>query len=318
MDRRKVTLTALNKLWVVCTFFFAGIALGALIYFAYHAITDRTVYSATSEFYLDFAIDPTGEVYDYYNGYTWNDLMTTDPIAGHTLEYLKASEAGANAQAAGLDISLLEQATTADILSDIRVLHVTIKDGDEALCGAIQSATESALITFGEEAKEFTKISVIKTEPPKRIYADDRLKQALILGAIIGAIAGVFAVWLYVVLDDSVRFPSDLRGMQKGFVSVSFKEQDEALADRFKTGAEPMPEGASVIDAGEFSALNVRLTDTKYSGDHIISVPYGKVTRSALDLLQSRIEADGGRVLGFVIKDADNREYKKYYFLTSR
>lgn len=378
-DRRGILLMAVKRIWIAAVCLVAGGILGPVINLLYHAATDEIFYVAHSEFYLDFAYDPTGQVYDHYNGYTWNDLMTTEPIAGHTLEYLRSGsipELGTDDQGASggydelsgaalsgaypdADISLLEKDSTAEILSDIRVLHLTVKDSDPELCAAVQKATEAALLTFGEEAKEFEKISLIKSEAPERQYADDRTLQAVLLGLIIGGLAGIFCVWFYSIMDDRVRFPADLAGItdEVPLLRVEFRHEDERLAERFDfkhitvIGSEVSgtvkkdSEAAGrvrIIDAGAFADMSESLkgltrSDLEYrasddasedsetsineipgSENVLIRVPYARVNRSALILLLDRIRSEGGRAAGMIITDADNRDYKKYYFLTPK
>lgn len=345
-DRRKIALLIYHKIWIVAAGVIFGAVSGALIYLLYHAVTDKTEYSAYSEFYLDFAYDPTGEVYDYYNGYTWNDLVMTDPIAGHTLEELEGT---------GVDIGVLEAATNAEILSDIRVLKVTVREHDEALCAEIRAATEKALVLFGREAREFEQITVIKSAPVKRLYADDRLMQAVILGIIIGFLTGVFAVWFVYILDDKVRFPADLTDCGAPVIRVGFVREDEALSSRFqirrigeKKPGDQMPDGdpsssdrgsvseqASHMDAGSFADLDSKwigladgsgivpaenavrgeTKDLPVAADNvIIDIPYAKVNRTAVILLAEKLRSEGHEVVGFTIDKADNREYKRYYF----
>ena len=307
-DQRKLALFALRDLWKVIAGIVCGAAAGVLIYFVYHAIADGTVYTAYSQFYLDFAFDEAGEAYDYYNGYTWNDLMTTDPIADLTLQNLGSE----------FDVSRLEQDTRADILSDIRVLKVSFTESDERSCTDVQNATEKALMTFGENAKEFTQISVIKSVKPTLQVADNRILQAIILGAIAGFVISLIALWFMYILDDKITVPSDMDGLDipvRGVKTAASDEKLEARLNAVFSGSESaQDEDMTHIDASAYQDPDAGLEGIlSASGSVVIDVPYRRVTRTMLKLMRDRLTASGVDVAGCMITDADASFLRKYY-----
>ncbi|MCR5595147.1 MAG: hypothetical protein K6G12_04820 [Lachnospiraceae bacterium] len=290
-DTRKMAILFVRNLWKVIIGMAAGAVVCALGYFAYHAIFDGTIYSGYSRFYIDFTIDEDGNAaYDYYNGYTWNDLMTTDLIAGYTLD---------NVQDKSIDIVKLEEDTRADILSDIRVLKVTFTDSDEAVCADIQQATEKAVVSLGEDAKEFDKISLIKSVAPSRVYTDDRIKQAILLGLLAGLIISLIVMRFKYILDDTIMLPSDIRDMGIKLLGVNLKEEDPELAKKLNSLINTESTGAEDKDGKE---------------PVTIEIPYKGMTRSALRYELDRYEENGVPVKGAYINGADNAFYKIYYY----
>lgn len=314
MDARKQAIVFACNIWKLIPGILIGAILGVLLWTGYHAIADGMQYSGYSEFYLDFAMMENGAAYDYYNGYTWNDLMTTDPIAAHTLENLGGRT----------DISGLERVTTAQILSDIRVLRVTFADSDESLCSDIQSATEQALVKFGDEAKEFEQISLIKSVKPERQMADDRTLQALLLGAIIGLLTTLAFMNYKYLLDDAVMVPSDISDLGIGLLTISTADHDEKLESKLNAyagsstdadGNTSDSERAAIVhlNASEYQNGDGKAADISGGTPVIITVPYRKATRSALTLMTDRLKAAGADVLGVEITGADSRFYRAYY-----
>ena len=313
VDTRKQTLVFARNIWKLIPGVLAGALLGALIWMGYHALADGTEYRAYSEFYLDFALTDNGEAYDYYNGYTWNDLMTTDRIAGHTLENLGGKT----------DVAGLERVTTAEILSDIRVLRVTFTDSDETLCGDIQTATEQALVTFGQEAREFEQISVIKTVAPERMVADNRILQAVMLGAVIGLLVTLGVMNFRYLLDDTVMMPSDLSDLGLDLLKITTADHDEKLEARLnayltdgdKGDGSPADASADTdhvyLDASQYQKTDAALPEAGESV--IITIPYRRVSRSTVVLLAERLTAGGHHVEGVRITDADSGFYRAYY-----
>ena len=304
IDSRKTALLFVRDLWKVILGAIAGAILGVLLYLGYHALAVGPEYKAYSEFYLDFAMMENGAAYDYYNGYTWNDLMTTDIIADRTLANL-----GGKA-----DIAKLEQVTRADIFSDIRLLTVTITDTDMELCKEIQTATENALVSFGEDAKEFEKITLIKTVTPERMITDDRTVQAAILGAIIGFFFSIIVLQFIYTLDDSVMVPSDVAGTGLEVKGIRTKAKDEALESRLNAFFGDASQDETVhIDAAAFQNTGEALPEVPAGAPVVIDVPYRKVTASALKLLADRLKASGTESAGCEITEADEKFLKAYY-----
>lgn len=311
VDSRKQMLVMLRNIWKLIPGIIAGGILGAVIWMGYHAIADGTEYRAYSEFYLDFAMMENGAAYDYYNGYTWNDLMTTDKIAAHTLDNLGGKT----------DVAGLERITLAEILSDIRVLKVTFTDSDESLCADVQAATEKALVTFGQEAREFEQISVIKTVAPERVVADNRILQAVLLGVIIGALVTLAVMNYKYLLDDRIMIPSDLSGLDIRLLGIDTKDHDDKLESRLNAymsaGSNPGDGAANpdpvYIDASAYQNTDTELPSVSAGTPVIISVPYRRVTRSALALLADRLTDGGCDIRGAKITDADSGFYRTYY-----
>ena len=315
VDSRRLMLVMLRNIWKLIPGIIAGGILGAVIWMGYHAIADGTEYRAYSEFYLDFAMMDNGAAYDYYNGYTWNDLMTTDKIAAHTLENLNGKT----------DVAGLERITVAEILSDIRVLRVTFTDSDESLCADVQSATEQALVTFGQEAREFEQISVIKTVTPERVIADNRILQAILLGVIIGALVTLAVMNYKYLLDDRIMVPSDISGLDIRLLGIETKDHDEKLESRLNaymssgitSGDEDGSPDPVCIDASAYQNTDAELPPVTAGKAVVISVPYRRVTRCALALLADRLTDEGYDIAGVKVTDADSRFYRAYYAFDS-
>ena len=132
MDMKKYMLCLIKKIPLVLAAAALGAFLGALVYILVRTVPEsEREYRAFSKIYLDFAADETGEVYQEYNGYTWNDLMVTDPIMNLTMENLPADYSREEVTAA----------TEATILSDLRLLTVTITTHNGERTDAILGAT---------------------------------------------------------------------------------------------------------------------------------------------------------------------------------
>ena len=121
MDMKKFVLFFLQKSWMLLAAAVIGATVGSVVYIAAHTVPEsEREYQAVSKVYLDFAPDETGEIYQQYNGYTWNDLMATDPYMEPMLEELPEDYTREEVTAA----------VKAEILSDLRLLTVTVTTHD--------------------------------------------------------------------------------------------------------------------------------------------------------------------------------------------
>ena len=201
LNRRAVYLRLRGKLWLVPAGALLGALLGLLLYtLATTVFADARQYQEVSKLYLDFAYDETGNVYDYYNGATWTDLLTADPAL---------SEPILAALPQGTDLQLVKDSVKAEILSDIRLLTVTVTNPDEGMTRLLADAVNGALVSFGGTAKEFTKITLLSVEGPRLLLLSDRTRNAVLLGLVLGALAAAFALWIGEILNDAFYVPED-------------------------------------------------------------------------------------------------------------
>lgn len=322
MDLRKLWLCAKKKIWIPFAALLLGCVLGGLSYLLYHAVHDGVSYQAISKVYLDFAQDETGEVYQYYNGYTWNDLMSTEPIITETMKALEGT---------AIDMATVEASTEATILSDIRLLTITITADDATVCEQIQSATEQSLEALGDSAKEFIDIRVVKSVSPVRIYVDNRCKQAVLLGAILGLLVAVIGLSLYYVLDDYIYVPRDLTDRYKlPFLGICLAKEEAVLTDKMEESVseygKACKENLSVflknskmvlIDAEDFCKKKGSLLLEEPLMDDakiVIAIPAGQVSAASLDyLLKNPQLTDREAQIGLVITKGDQTYFDQYF-----
>ena len=320
MDKRKLVLQFLSHIWVVLIGIAAGIIIGVVSYLGYHAITDQISYQGYSEFYLDFATDEKGDAYQWYNGYTWTGLMSAEPIVSNTM---------ANAQSESIDVARIEADTLAEIKSDIRVLRVTFTDVDENICADLQSATEKSLVALGSTVKEFNSIEVIKTVAPTRVLADDRMLQAIELGAIAGLIISLIIMWFVYILDERIMTLMDLSGLGVPVLGARLKSSDEKLAVFMNkladgnmnsalselAGGVVEADGIYHLNLGEISkTLDDQALDQMLEAQAVVlDIPYKAVSKSFVRLVIDSMHTREIPVVGLTITEADNRFYKAYY-----
>lgn len=297
MDCKKLMLCFLQNIWVVVLAAVLGAILGGGIYLFHNVVLNSNrEYRAESKVYLDFAPDESGEIYQEYNGYTWNDLMSTKLILDTTMSYLPDTYTEEEVVAA----------TKAEILSDLRLLTITITTSDADKTAEILKATDSSLVDMGVREKEFIDIEVIKETEPELVAVDDRLFQAALVGLLVVLIATTLGMVLVYVFNDKIYVPSDIRSVTEipfaGFIFDS--EQEKKGASRKKTGQWI----ASMQKDLEENKKHLAQEESIF-----FEIPYAKMTRTELEYQLENLKIARTNIAGIVIRDADVRFIKWYY-----
>lgn len=199
MDLKRLVMYFQRKIWIILLLAAVGAAIGGISYQIIRSVRMPVEYTAVSKLYIRFGYDESGEVYQYYNGYTWNDLLDTDPIMDLVMKNLP-----------GYEREAVQAATKAEILSDIRLLTITVSGGNEKFVREIRDAVEDGLIEYARESEELQQIRVIRSDAPQRIYWDNRTTAACVTGAVILGLIAFFICAFHYALDDAVYIQADV------------------------------------------------------------------------------------------------------------
>ena len=307
MDMRKLALCFVRRIWVALLAAVIGAAAGCGIYTIARIVPEEErEYRAMSKVYLDFAADETGEVYQEYNGYTWNDLMATDPVLDVTMQYLSEDYTREEVMAA----------TKAEILSDLRLLTLTVTTHDADRSNKILEAAGRSLTDLGSTAKEFQEIRVIQTTEAAPVTADSRMLQAVLVGMMLMAALTLIGMLLYYTLDDRIVVASDLRQVTEvPFVGYNgagekfLRDYEQNLAYlRSKSGniaVLPLIQGG-IVEAAKWQEL------CKADGV-VLVVPYGKMHAVYLSYLIEELDLRECVLVGVAIGGADEKFLRRYY-----
>lgn len=332
MDLKKYMLCLLKWLPLLLAAAVGGAVLGALLYTIVRTVPEsEREYQAFAKVDLYFAADETGEVYQAYNGYTWNDLMAADPIMNLTLAGLSADYAREE----------VEAAIQAEILSDIRILTVTVTTHSAARTDEILSAAVQALETYGTQAKEFVEINAIQVTQAKLLMADDRLVQAVLIGLFLGLFLMLLGVSLYYVMDDRILVAGDVRKVTDvsflGYVFTGETPADENSASGVFVDNNSVC-GIFVEDYEKNLAYlqnkmgTLRLCDLEsgkpFSAEDlekmrkaqgvVLSLPYGSVHGTFLSYVIEQLLSQDCVLCGVSIRNGDRKFLQRYYGVRGR
>lgn len=199
MDLKRLMLYLQKRIWLAVVLTVLGATCGGVIYQVARSVKMPVEYEAVSKLYISFGHDENGEVYQYYNGYTWNDLLDTDPILDLVMQELP-----------GYEREEVMEATTAEILSDIRLLTVRVRGEDEKFVREIRSALESGLREYARDSEELDQIKVLRSGVPERVYWDDRTTSACVAGGVLLGVLSLIVIGFNYVLDESIYVQEDI------------------------------------------------------------------------------------------------------------
>ena len=244
LDLRFFLLRLLNSIWIVFVAALAGAAICAGGYMLVKVINPAArEYSRETKYYIDFAEDSTGIGYGYYNDYTWNDWMKSDDILNYTMSLLPED----------IDKETVENAVVADIISDVRLLTITVTTSDADVTDTIADATAKSLGHFPEDIKEIDGIRVIRDEEVTEIIVGDLTKNFVVSGFVSGAVVSLFGLLLVYCMDCSVYLPKDIENrFHIPVLGVLYKggnEREDEVDNRaeFQTNAEYLLKGKKRI-----------------------------------------------------------------------
>lgn len=336
INRRSLWLRIRGQLWWIP----AGTVMGALaaviLYMGlWLGLSGQRQYRQTSKYYLTFAVDGAGNVQDYYNDYTWNDLIFSVPAISQVLE----SEL--------LDGITLEQAREdieAQILSDVRVLTIQVTDQDPQTVQELTNAMQDALVRYGHTAEQFESIEFLSSGDVEQVTVKDRSQGAVVLGAILGFLISAAAVWLCELLNGGVYCPEEATdryglpvlftlcqetskkdGVLPGFLEKENEEaartleaarllviaEEDALAER--TALALQKRYAIAAEAAASAQVLAQDAEERQGTQLCLAVPFGKRNAAVTEHLHAQLIAKGCKVSCLVLAEAEGIYLRKYY-----
>lgn len=349
VNRRSLWLRLRKALWWIPACTVIGALAAVVIYTGlWLRLSGQRQYRQTSKYYLTFGNDAAGNPQDYYNDYTWNDLLFSVPAISQVIEAELPD---------GMDMETARQDIEAQILSDVRVLTIQVTDKDPQNVQELTNAVQDALVRYGHTAEEFQRIEYLSSGDVEQVVVTDRSRNAGILGGLLGFLISAAALWICELLNDGVYCPEDaarryglpvllvvadesessrgLHGNRKAKKhAASGAENSEEKEDGLPTflkeenrreAAELLaryPEGVRIVSEDpELTRRAEERLQTQFgipvcgeeNGTVLAAVPFGKANGTGTDHLLTQRKARQEGTAGLILMDADGTFLKKYY-----
>lgn len=280
VDSKAYAVTFIQKIpyLILCGIIGAIAGTGVYLLIALNMAKNVT-YVCEKEYYIEFTEDWEK---DYYNDYTWNDVIMTDNILGVALQGLD-----------NYDRDVVKEMIEARIYSDVRYLTVKYTGKDKEYIGKLSEAMNQALTDFPERVKELTSITCIEDG---QVYAQKEKLftfRAVLFGLIAGVIIYIFVfTWKFSLLEAFyTRYDIiDFLGLNALAVS-DVKNSDCSLVD-----------------------INTSYEELKtYAGKKlVIAIPQGKQCKGAVKELLIIVANLGLEITGAVLVNCSKSWLKMY------
>ena len=200
MDGKRFALCFFRRLWLMAISGALGAALGAGLYlFAAVALAGPPEYQVFSQYRIYFDSEKYGEIQDYYNAYTWGEIMKTDEVVDYVMEVLPEH----------ITKEQVRASVSVGAMNDVKIMPLTITTQDPELSETIAKAYVYGLDRFGHSIEGLDGMDCWLLEEAKKVPRGTKAGNAALLGAVLGAAAGFFGWLFWYCLDDSVYLEAD-------------------------------------------------------------------------------------------------------------
>jgi capsular polysaccharide biosynthesis protein len=287
VDSKALVTTLIMKIPMLLVIAVTGALVGSglnLILALYEKSNAKFV--SVTKYYIEFS-PSVSDAPDYYNAYTWNDVISMEPILGKVMEIIGD----------GYDKADVKGMIEADVESDVRYLKITIKGDTAEDVSILAGALETALVEFGDTMNEFKIIYKIDDSGISKEQVSYFTLRAALLGAFIFLFIYLFVIIFVFCLGSSFYTKSD----------VSKTLDIPVLGTAFKNGSYK-----GVIDMPTLKYNDMFYCDENDKNKLIAIIPFGKPYREKIIDEIYDMELKGMKVTGAIMTDVDNRWYRIY------
>lgn len=308
----------------------AGALIGSGLYLLIASLSWKTpAYYAETEYYIDFA-DGRLEAKDYYNDFTWNDVMATDPILGKAMEKLGDTYMRED----------IKEMITADILSDVRYLTITVEGTDAQLVDRVSKELKSSLVAFGADKEEFDSISQIEDNGVKQREKKYFTWRAAVLGTLVFAIGYILVFFVHFNSKEQFLTRTDVMqylqvnalGMLMKAGSKKYAINNECM-ENIRYMKDKQEKKVVYLNLGKEDSLEQQLTEQdttvfsvnslnsecyetiRESSGVILCIPWGVSIKSKVTDVIHNLRVQDCHVIGAVLTEADSKWLSLYGLL---
>lgn len=324
VDSKALLVCLIKKLPILILLSLTGAIIGGglnLVLALYKNMTP--VYINEKEYYIQFRPELI-DAKDYYNDFTWNDVLATDEILGVAMEELGSS----------YDRNEVKEMLHADILSDVKYLTITVTDKDKEKIDAVSVSIENALVAFGDLKYEFIEIYKIEDCGTTTRYENLFSWRFMLLGACIFAIYFIISTVVGFLIGDCIYSCRELEtyfginalgticANENGIKSNSRLDNNISfLVEKNNLLAYKVVEMTTASAEGVLEKYNIKLADsvndlsTAKENDRaiILLIPFGIKCRQQVEEVLSDLRLRDIEVAGAILVNVDPAWEKLYY-----
>jgi len=323
MDGKRFALCFLRKIWILPA---AGSVCAAVAVLLYLLVTlglsGPKQYEVFSQYRIYFDSEKYGLIEDYYNAYTWGQIMKTDQVLDFVMEELPGD----------MTKEQVQGMVSVGQMSDVKVMPLTVTSEDPKLAELVAQAYVPGLERFAESIEGLSGMECWLVEPAKEVPRATKTVNAGIFGFGLGMTAAFLILLIYYCLDDSVYSEEDLEGKYKWpVIGVRTKSGNSVFDAEYETNRKLLlgekriftincagkkegiciSEQAVQMTAWPFSEETLRMMQD--CDGVVLEIPWASHNGRLVCHINCQLEKHGVLILGAVITEADERYLKVFY-----
>lgn len=329
MDGKRLALCLFRRIWLLPAAGVAGAVLAVGIYLLHAlALAGPAEYQVFSQYRIWFDSEKYGDIQDYYNAYTWGEIMRTDQVLDYVMEDLPETVTKEQVKAA----------VSVGQMNDIRLMPLYVITQDAALSERIALAYRTGLPRFAEALEGLTGMECWQLDPVAAVPRATRTVHAALSGFFLGAAAAFFGLLVYGCLDDTIYLEEDLAGKYAWPVlGTVTRKREEGLLEELKTNwtyclagkeeiwlagpgvqegkgilAEVWKDRAEKMHQAAWPLCPEEAEELRKNGV-VLLLPWGSVKESRVRHMALQLEKQQVKILGAALCDASDGFLKAYY-----
>lgn len=321
-DFKRFFLLNIKRIWIVIV----GSMLVAGLFLSFYqfarTINHKDVYRVDAIYNIEFDMDLYGDTIQYYNDFTWNDIIDSDVIGGQAAVRL------------GIDEAVIYEATFVPTMSDIRIIHVYVDSEDKELAAKIQGEIASSLYAFGNNTPGFLSIELWSISNPELIQEEVFTKRIFAFGLIVGFVLSVLYLFYKNAMDDSIYTLQDAKNYTgKTAIGILTDKSSEEEINNIKLILKELNSENIIgvklyeeqIDSTDEQLTKLGIKDTVVFGkddniyeklkdkETILLLKYGNDDGCHLRMAVDNMELAGVNIKASIVVAGDAGFLKKYY-----
>lgn len=332
VDKKLFWLCVLKRLWIVAAGACAmSLLIGGSYWLTHTVLVQERQYRAQGDIYIEYIPEEGyGISTVYLNEDVWKALVKSDA-------FVQDMSAQLAEQGITLDEELLRQSVDAVLVKDTRIVTAMATTTEPALSTSIAAVLQQALLNYGEAYRDIESAYVLTAAgEAEMVLTDEWTGRLFLLGAVLGVLVFLTAVFLTVTLDDSVYVPEQFE-RRYGIPMFGILQTPEAEAGLrygaankktwILTAAQrdlPLNEIAGKLQEAlpgehQISALPVpdeqpgTVSRIREADGILLAVESGRHDGKRIEKLLRFLDQQGCPVLGAVLWNQDQRLIRQYY-----